>query len=175
MEWDERWFRFYVDTRLDALLEVKNIKPGKGSFWQRGGFPLTAQNGSTEVVVENPYVNASANAPFDQPFYLTLSLAAGGTSGWFPDHVGNKPWLDESLTAMRDFAKAQSTWSQTWSDNVDEKSFVMSNAVDSFTTRTLAGSVDVPTFSEPWVLESLERLPLWSFTISDYVKMWEKC
>ncbi|KAF5354340.1 hypothetical protein D9756_007324 [Leucocoprinus leucothites] len=116
MEWDEKWMRFYVDSRLDAVLELTKLGSGHG-FWEKGGFPQTAQNGSSQVVVTNPYANSSPNAPFDQPFYLTISLAVGGTSGWFPDYIGEKPWFDGSLTAMRDFAKAQDTWSQTWSDD----------------------------------------------------------
>jgi hypothetical protein len=31
-------------------------------------------------------------------FYLIMDLAAGGTSGWFPDNVGNKPWYDGSAS-----------------------------------------------------------------------------
>jgi hypothetical protein len=33
-------------------------------------------------------------------FYLIINLAVGGTSGWFPDKVGNKPWFDSSLSAF---------------------------------------------------------------------------
>ena len=29
-------------------------------------------------------------------FYLIINLSAGGTSGWFPDGVGDKPWYDTS-------------------------------------------------------------------------------
>ncbi len=29
-------------------------------------------------------------------FYLILNVAAGGTSGWFPDEEGDKPWNDGS-------------------------------------------------------------------------------
>jgi hypothetical protein len=29
-------------------------------------------------------------------FYLILNVAVGGTSGWFPDWAGDKPWLDGS-------------------------------------------------------------------------------
>lgn len=31
-------------------------------------------------------------------FYLVIDLAAGGTSGWFPDGVGGKPWYDGSAS-----------------------------------------------------------------------------
>ena len=49
------------------------------------------------IVTPDPWVNGTANvAPFDQPFYLIMNVAVGGTNGWFPDGVGNKPWLDGS-------------------------------------------------------------------------------
>jgi hypothetical protein len=57
-------------------------------------------------------------------FYLIINLAVGGTSGWFPDGKGGKPWYDESQNAMRDFANAQDTWSKTWGGR-DERSFRM--------------------------------------------------
>lgn len=78
-------------------------------------FPSTTINGSTEVVVTNPWaVSGNSSAPFDQgawnqrclscgfsnssfiAFHLIIDLAAGGTSGWFPDSKGNKPWFDGS-------------------------------------------------------------------------------
>jgi hypothetical protein len=33
-------------------------------------------------------------------FYLVIDLAVGGTSGWFPDSVGGKPWYDGSASAF---------------------------------------------------------------------------
>ena len=72
-------------------------------------------------------------APTDKcsAFYLILDVAVGGTNGWFPDSVGDKPWLDQSSSAwnpftptiqradnvaaaMYDFARAQDTWYATW-------------------------------------------------------------
>lgn len=72
-----------------------------------------------------------------------ISLAAGGTSGWFPDGLGGKPWFDASSSAysllvvvdvlyylrnnpslaaaMREFARAQDTWSTTWPSNPDDR------------------------------------------------------
>lgn len=49
-----------------------------------------------------------------------MDLAVGGTSGWFPDNVGNKPWFDGSLTAMRDFANAKDSWFPTWPQSADD-------------------------------------------------------
>jgi hypothetical protein len=66
MEWDEQFMRIYVDSRLNALLDLSiGGKKGK-SFWEMGGFPVTARNGSVEVVVNNPYAESGPNAPFDQ-------------------------------------------------------------------------------------------------------------
>ena len=50
-----------------------------------------------------------------------MNVAAGGTSGWFPDDVGNKPWFDGSRSAMVDFAKAQDTWAATWPGNIADR------------------------------------------------------
>ena len=68
------------------------------SFFQRGKFPKTVINGTTEVALENPWEGRSNSAPFDQQFYLVISLAVGGTPGWFPDDVGGKPWFDGSTS-----------------------------------------------------------------------------
>ena len=71
--------------------------------------------------VQNVYSKGSAAAPFDQEFYLIMNVAAGGTSGWFPDGVGDKPWLDQSSTAIRDFTEKQATWSATWPSSEDDR------------------------------------------------------
>lgn len=122
MEWDDQFMRFYTDSRLHAMLDVQTTGK-KGGFWERAGFPETAQNGTGKVVVNNPYAGQGKSAPFNQAFYLIINLSAGGTSGWFPDNVGGKPWIDASLTAMRDFALAQDTWSATWPSNPDDRAF----------------------------------------------------
>ena len=54
------------------------------------------------------------NAPFDQEFYLILNVAVGGTNGYFPDSVGNKPWADGSPSAPREFWDAKEEWLPTW-------------------------------------------------------------
>ena len=127
LEWTPDWMRFYVDTRLEAMINLKLTGKGK-SFFDRGGYPATAHNGSdAQVVVNNIWEDAggAASAPFDQEFFLILDLAVGGTSGWFPDGVGDKPWIDDSDTAMRSFAEAQNTWYSTWPSNQDDRAFRM--------------------------------------------------
>jgi len=32
----------------------------------------------------------------DAGFYMIINLSVGGTSGWFLDGVGDKPWFDTS-------------------------------------------------------------------------------
>ncbi|EJD07749.1 uncharacterized protein FOMMEDRAFT_116159 [Fomitiporia mediterranea MF3/22] len=118
LEWTPDFIRISVDSKLRAMLDL-NIK--KTSFWERGGFPVTAQNGSTQAVVQDIWEGQPNAAPFDQEFYLIIDLAVGGTSGWFPDNVGGKMWFDGSATAMTDFAKAQDTWSATWPSSDDDR------------------------------------------------------
>jgi beta-glucanase (GH16 family) len=128
LEWDENAMRFYIDTRLHSMLALSSFK---GGFFKRAGFPTTAHNGTdTEVVVQDPWTNSRnvsvpAAAPYDQPFYLIIDLAVGGTSGWFPDGVAGKPWYDNSgASAMLDFAQGHETWTKTWPQD-NKRDFVM--------------------------------------------------
>ncbi|TDL22482.1 concanavalin A-like lectin/glucanase [Rickenella mellea] len=130
LEWDEKYIRISVDGRVNAMLELDfstgSGKGTKGDFFARGGFPDVAVNGTGEVVVQDPWAMGSRSAPFDQDFYLMINLAVGGTSGWFPDGVGDKPWFDSSATAMRDFALMQDNWAATWPGDADDRAFRMS-------------------------------------------------
>lgn len=95
LEWDEQFLRIFVDTRLHDSFQMKFDEP----FFQRGKFPPTVAANDTFIVTPDPWVNGTKNvAPFDQPFYLIMNVAVGGTNGWFPDGVGNKPWLDGSTS-----------------------------------------------------------------------------
>jgi len=126
LEWTPDYMRFYVDSRLQAMMNMKITGKHGESFFDRGKYPPTADNGNgTSVVVSDIWSNAhgTSAAPFDQQFYLILDLAVGGTSGWFPDKIGGKPWFDSSASAMRDFAAAQSTWEQTWPSNANDRAF----------------------------------------------------
>ncbi|KZT06745.1 glycoside hydrolase family 16 protein [Laetiporus sulphureus 93-53] len=129
LEWTADWMRIYVDSRLHAMVESKIQGRGGKSFFDRGDYPTTTQNGSSEVVVENIWEQAGGgpNAPFDQEFYLILDVAAGGTNGWFPDSEGDKPWYDGSDTAMREFAEAQSTWAASWPSDAADRAFRVSS------------------------------------------------
>ena len=73
------------------------------------------QNGTDFITTPNPWEDGTKNvAPFDRPFYLIMSVAVGGTSGWFPDSVGGKPWFDSDPNAMYNFASAQDQWAASW-------------------------------------------------------------
>ncbi|RDB21792.1 Beta-1,3-glucan-binding protein [Hypsizygus marmoreus] len=123
LEWSDEFIRIYVDTRLHHMMPVLNLK--KESFWDRGDFPPVVQNGSQSVILNNPWVNGTKAAPFDQSFYLVLNVAVGGTNGWFPDGHGDKPWLDGSQYAMFDFWKNRNQWLPTWPTNVEDRAMVV--------------------------------------------------
>jgi len=105
IEWTEQHMKFFVDGA-----ETGSVNPGPGGFWEMGGFPST---------VENPWVGAAnpRMAPFDQPFYLLLNLAVGGTNNYFPDDLTNnppKPWSNTGGNAFADFWAARNAWLSTW-------------------------------------------------------------
>jgi len=123
LEWTEEFIRIYVDTRLHHMMPV--LKLDKQSFWDRGNFPRVVQNGSETIVLDNPWINGTKAAPFDQSFYLIMDVAVGGTNGWFPDGAGDKPWLDGSLTAMTDFWKNKNKWLPSWPTSVEDRAMVV--------------------------------------------------
>lgn len=130
IEWAPTFIRTYIDSKLKATLTIPITGRGGKSFFDRGHYPATAHNGSdVEVPVTDIWADqgGSAAAPFDQNFYLIIDLAVGGTSGWFPDGVGDKPWFDASgdTTAARLFAKAQDTWAATWPSSQNDRAFRM--------------------------------------------------
>ncbi|EIN05529.1 concanavalin A-like lectin/glucanase, partial [Punctularia strigosozonata HHB-11173 SS5] len=120
LEWTPDFMRMSVDSKLKKMLQFGTSTK---SYFDIGNFPKTAQDGANVVAITNPWKDGAKSAPFDQEFYLILDLAVGGTSGWFPDGVGGKMWIDGSSTAMHDFAAAQSTWSKQWPSNEDDLSF----------------------------------------------------
>ncbi|KAJ7898680.1 concanavalin A-like lectin/glucanase domain-containing protein [Mycena olivaceomarginata] len=120
LEWSEDFIRMYVDSRLQYMFETKI----KQSFWERGDFPTVVQNGSQSVVLDNPWVNGTKAAPFDQRFYLIMNVAVGGTNGWFPDGP-EKPWLDGSGTAPLDFLRAKNQWYNTWPQDEFHRAMVV--------------------------------------------------
>ncbi|KAA1470751.1 glycoside hydrolase family 16 protein [Dentipellis sp. KUC8613] len=121
LEWSDKFLRIYVDSRLTHMLELTFNIP----FFERGDFPTAVSNASQEIILENPWQGAGNAAPFDQPFYLIMNVAVGGTNGWWPDDVGNKPWLNGALNAMEQFALAQDQWYSTWPANEEDRAMVV--------------------------------------------------
>ena len=69
LEWTEDWMRFYVDSRLKAMMNLKITGKGGKDFFSRGKYPDTAQgDGNSAVVVKDIWADAggSAAAPFDR-------------------------------------------------------------------------------------------------------------
>lgn len=116
-----RWT--FVDRRVQRVI---NLDFRKQSFFDRGHFPRTFRNGTDEQLTPDPWVNSNNNvAPFDQDFYLLLTVQAGGTAGWFQDNVGQKPWFDQSATAMWDFANRTDVWKSTWPKSDDQRAMIV--------------------------------------------------
>jgi hypothetical protein len=102
----------YVDSRLQQVLFV----PFKEHRWKAGDFPLQDINGTNLV---DPWSQTGHYAtPFDQDFYLIISLAVGGTNHFFSDNEDEKPWVDASPRAMYDFWQAKDKWLPTWGEGL---------------------------------------------------------
>lgn len=116
LEWTEKYLFTWVDSRLAQVVYVKF----NHDFFQLGGYGATYTNGSKLV---DPWQGpgTSHGTPFDRPFYLILSVGVGGTSGWFPDGVDGKPWVDKSNKARRNFWDARDKWFPTWTEMVVRK------------------------------------------------------
>lgn len=108
LEWSQRYLFTWVNSRLLQVLYTNFDHP----LWDRGAFPEDTPNGT--ATVDAWTASGHHNAPFDQPFYLIIDLAVGGTNGWFADGQSGKPWLDQSPNAPKDFWDARAQWYPTW-------------------------------------------------------------
>jgi hypothetical protein len=100
--WDDKVLYTYLDTDDNKVLHVDHSQI---SYWERSGLSNR----------DNPWANSpDKNAPFDREFYLIINLAVGGTSGYFPDGVGSKPWSDTSPRASSEFYDNKGQWLPTW-------------------------------------------------------------
>lgn len=119
LEWSQKYLFTYVNSRLLQVMYVNFDTP----LWERGNFPAADSNGTR---IRDPWsATGRPNTPFDQPFYLILNLAVGGTNGWFEDNVNGKPWLDASPNARKDFWLAKDRWLPTWTSPQMEVSRVV--------------------------------------------------
>ncbi|GJN91658.1 hypothetical protein Rhopal_004681-T1 [Rhodotorula paludigena] len=115
LDWDSKGVRFWANLKSRFMGKFNFDQP----FWERGNLASATVNGS---VATNPWLSAeNANAaPFDQEFYLILSVAVGGTNGWFEDS-GNKPWSNGAPNAARDFWVNRNKWLPTWPEDPKER------------------------------------------------------
>jgi hypothetical protein len=125
LEWSGDYLFTYIDTRLlvggrngmsmsaNSQQQTLFVKWNRyKTMWDRGQFGSSIVNKSA---LFDPWSQTGrADTPFDQPFYLILNLAVGGTNGYFKDGIGNKPWGDLSLTAPGEFWGAEDIWKATW-------------------------------------------------------------
>ncbi|KAL2144754.1 hypothetical protein VTI28DRAFT_8600 [Corynascus sepedonium] len=119
IEWSQKYLFTYVNSRLLQVLYVNFDVP----LWSRGNFPVQDSNGTR---IDDAWGETGRpQTPFDQPFYLILNLAVGGTNGWFEDNVNGKPWLDGSPNARKDFWQAKNRWLPTWTQPQMEVSKVV--------------------------------------------------
>ncbi|KAL1794873.1 hypothetical protein ACET3X_006689 [Alternaria dauci] len=115
LEWTEDYLFLYLDSRLKQVMYFKFNE--KNKLWNKGGFNgLTTSNGT---LFEDPWKQGGKNAPFDEKFYLILNVAVGAQNGWFFDGEGNKPWVDGSDFAVRDFWNAKDDWLPTWGEGTE--------------------------------------------------------
>lgn len=110
LEWSQKYLFTYIDTRLLQVLYTNFDQP----LFQRGQFPLSTGNGTR--LRDSWGQTNRPQTPFDQPFYLIMNVAVGGTNGWFQDGDHDKPWVDNSKDAARDFWDARDDWYPTWED-----------------------------------------------------------
>ncbi|GJN90637.1 hypothetical protein Rhopal_003649-T1 [Rhodotorula paludigena] len=111
MDWTPRSVTIWVNSRVRI-----SFRYGFGrKFWDLGKFGYSYANGT---IIGNPWQSAENQhiAPFDKPFYLRISLQAGGTDGYWMDSLPNKPWRnsDSRPQAMQRFLDYLSVWMPTW-------------------------------------------------------------
>jgi len=102
MVWTEQGIYTYVDADANRVVDVRFDTP----FWVKGGWSTTT--------MDNPWKGRGNAAPFDQEYYLIMNVAVGGTGKYFPDGVGNKPWVNSDPHAPNSFWAARQQWLPTW-------------------------------------------------------------
>nr|XP_002740978.1 PREDICTED: beta-1,3-glucan-binding protein-like [Saccoglossus kowalevskii] len=107
MEWNDKYLRFLLDGE-----EIMFVDPGDGGFWEYGGWHESLPDD------DNPWAQGDKLAPFDKPFYITMNVAVGGTTGYWDDNLINspcpKPWSNTSPYAPKEFWEDNACWYPTW-------------------------------------------------------------
>ncbi|CAO1614614.1 unnamed protein product [Parajaminaea phylloscopi] len=116
LEWTPEGIYTWEQSPIHKVFSYKF----KQDFWTKGTFPTTSSNGT---VLHNPWPQNSTAAPFNQEFFLILSVAVGGTNGYFdqPD----MPWSNNAENARRDFWAAKNTWYPTWPQDPAKRGMVV--------------------------------------------------
>lgn len=115
MEWSPEKLIFSVDD-----VEIGAVIANAG-FWDRGNFDINAPG------LQNPWIQSTKMAPFDQEFYIVLNLAVCGNSNFPDDSVnpGGKPWMNTSPTSMTSFWEGKNQWLPTWNVENSDAAFVI--------------------------------------------------
>ncbi|XP_050336421.1 gram-negative bacteria-binding protein 1 isoform X1 [Bactrocera neohumeralis] len=95
LTWDDQRLSFEVDGQKYGSID--------------GGF---AQH---EMGQNYAWTNGNHMAPFDQEFFITLGVAAGG-HGDFSDDSLSKPWANTSPKAALNFWRDRGNWKSTWTN-----------------------------------------------------------
>ncbi|KAF3048928.1 hypothetical protein E8E11_000200 [Didymella keratinophila] len=113
-EWNEEYMHMWVDHKSIFTILFEH----KTTFWPRGMFQGMASLNGT--MANNPWRGAeSVMAPFNQAFHLNLKVAAEAQHGYFYDNTFNKPWVDHTPLAAREFWNAREKWLPTWGNCTD--------------------------------------------------------
>lgn len=125
LEWTPKKLVTWQRTRAYEVFSYAFGTP----FWTKGDFPSSLANGTT---LQNPWAESNKTnivdvAPFDQDFYLILSVAVGSTNGYFQtaDSPNGMPWIDQSDRPGRDFWAARNQWLPSWPTNVEDRAMVV--------------------------------------------------
>ncbi|KAL7413331.1 concanavalin A-like lectin/glucanase domain-containing protein [Mrakia frigida] len=124
VDWNEDQVFIWINTRVRKVL---NLNFQKQTFFQRGKFPAAFSNGSLIndpwALSETPFI-----APFDQTFYLRMSVAAGGTDGFWSDDL-SKPWKNENRrgVAQKSFWEKRDDWFPSWpsGDSINDRAVIV--------------------------------------------------
>lgn len=103
MIWNENGITTYIDNTTNVVLKVDFTNQ---TNWQRGGYDKTHY--------DNPWAGRPNAAPFDQQYYVVFNVAVGGSTDYFPDGMGGKPWSNASPHTVDDFYNAKGQWYPTW-------------------------------------------------------------
>ncbi|XP_034831387.1 LOW QUALITY PROTEIN: beta-1,3-glucan-binding protein-like [Maniola hyperantus] len=98
MIWRPTNIEVYVDS-----VRYGTVNPGEGFYYTAKQY---------DVPYASNWLKGSHIAPFDQLFYISLGVRAGGIND-FADNP-DKPWTNGASKALYRFYQAQDSWYRTW-------------------------------------------------------------